>query len=110
MESEVRKTGIGVVGDRPWGTHLCLFYETKEDLLEIVVPYLKDGFESREYCIWVIPDFLTSKMPARRCARSRPALAAYATIRTSSTLSRQRWRGSRLASRREAHRRATRTF
>src|SRR5882762_6023222 len=54
MELEVRKTGIGVVGDRPWGTHLCLFY----DLLEMVVPYLKAGFESGEYCVWVIPDML----------------------------------------------------
>jgi MEDS: MEthanogen/methylotroph, DcmR Sensory domain len=50
MASERRKTGISVVGDRPWGTHLCLFYETKEDLLEIVLPYFKAGFESGEYC------------------------------------------------------------
>jgi C4-dicarboxylate-specific signal transduction histidine kinase len=59
MASERRKTGISVVGDRPWGTHLCLFYETKEDLLEIVLPHFKAGFESGEYCIWVIPDMLT---------------------------------------------------
>src|SRR6266446_320339 len=59
MELEMRKTGIGVVGDRPWGTHLCLFYETKQDLLEMVVPYLKAGFESGEYCVWSIPDVLT---------------------------------------------------
>src|SRR6266404_1981678 len=31
---------------QPWGAHLCLFYETKQDLLEMVVPYLKAGFES----------------------------------------------------------------
>jgi hypothetical protein len=55
----MRKTGIGVVGDRPWGAHLCLFYETKQDLLEMVVPYLKAGFESGEYCVWTIPDSLT---------------------------------------------------
>ena len=61
MELEMRKTGIGVVGDRPWGTHLCLFYETKQDLLEMVVPYLKAGFESGEYCVWSIPDVLTQQ-------------------------------------------------
>ena len=61
MEAEMRKTGITVVGDRPWGTHLCLFYATKEDLLEIVVPYLKAGFESGDYCVWVIPDILTQQ-------------------------------------------------
>jgi hypothetical protein len=59
--SEKRKTGISVVGDRGWGAHLCLFYETKEDLLEIVVPYIKAGFESGEYCVSVIPDIVTQQ-------------------------------------------------
>ncbi len=31
--SEMRKTGVEVVGDMPWGTHFCLFYETIADLL-----------------------------------------------------------------------------
>ena len=57
--SELRKTGISVVGDRAWGIHLCLFYETKDDLLEMVLPYFKAGFESGEYCVWLIPDILT---------------------------------------------------
>jgi C4-dicarboxylate-specific signal transduction histidine kinase len=61
MESELRKTGISVVGDRAWGAHLCLFYDTKEDLLEMVVPYFKAGFESGEYCVWVISDILTQE-------------------------------------------------
>ena len=34
MAAELRKTGISVVGDMPWGTHFCLFYETKEDLFD----------------------------------------------------------------------------
>jgi len=29
---QLRSTGIGVVGDVPWGTHFFLFHETKEDL------------------------------------------------------------------------------
>jgi C4-dicarboxylate-specific signal transduction histidine kinase len=61
MEAELRKTGISVVGDRAWGAHLCLFYDTKEDLLEMVVPYFKAGFESDEYCVWVVPDILTQE-------------------------------------------------
>jgi len=36
MAAELRKTGISVVGDMPWGTHLCHFYETKQDLLDIL--------------------------------------------------------------------------
>ena len=26
---ELRRTGVDVVGDMPWGTHFCLFYDTK---------------------------------------------------------------------------------
>ena len=31
MDTETRYTGIDVIGDiAAWGTHFCLFYETKE--------------------------------------------------------------------------------
>jgi PAS domain S-box-containing protein len=53
MAAELRKTGISVVGDMPWGTHLCHFYETKQDLLDILIPYFKAGLEHNEFCIWV---------------------------------------------------------
>src|SRR5438309_10946430 len=55
MESQKRKTGISVVGDRPWGSHLCLFYETKEDLLEMVVPYLKAGSKAASTASGLFP-------------------------------------------------------
>ena len=48
MASELRRTGISVVGDVPWGTHVCHFYETKQDLLDTLVPYFKAGLESKE--------------------------------------------------------------
>jgi DNA-binding NtrC family response regulator/PAS domain-containing protein len=57
--TSLRTTGIGVVGDVPWGTHFFLFYETKEDLLETLTPYFKAGLESGEQCIWVISEPLT---------------------------------------------------
>jgi PAS domain S-box-containing protein len=57
MSTELRKTGISVVGDMPWGTHFCHFYETKQDLLDTLVPYFKAGLESKEYCLWVVSDF-----------------------------------------------------
>jgi hypothetical protein len=43
----------------PWGTHICLFYETKEDRLDTLVPYCKAGLESEEYCLWVVAEPLT---------------------------------------------------
>ena len=59
IESEVRSTGIGVVGDVPWGTHFFLFYETKEDLLDTLVPYFKAGLGSGEFCVCVVSEPLT---------------------------------------------------
>lgn len=50
----MRKTGINIVGDVPWGTHFCQFYQTKEDLLDILIPYFKMGLENNEFCIWVV--------------------------------------------------------
>ena len=54
MASALRRTGISVVGDVPWGTHFCQFYETKEDLLNTLVPYFKAGLEDGEFCVWVV--------------------------------------------------------
>src|ERR1700757_4548466 len=60
MESEIRKTGIDVVGDMAaWGAHFCLFYETKEDLLDTLISYCKSGLESEEYCLWIVAEPLT---------------------------------------------------
>jgi hypothetical protein len=41
MAVEMRKTVVDVVGHVPWGTHFCLFYETKADLLEIATSYFQ---------------------------------------------------------------------
>jgi PAS domain S-box-containing protein len=40
----------------PWGTHFCSFYETRADLLDIVVPYFRAGLEDDEQCVWVSSD------------------------------------------------------
>jgi two-component system, sensor histidine kinase PdtaS len=54
METELRKSGIDVVGDMPWGSHFCQFYDSKDDLLEVLVPYFKAGLESNEACVWIV--------------------------------------------------------
>ena len=60
MATEMRKTGIDVVGDMAaWGTHFCLFYETKEDLLDTLISYCKAGLESEECCLWIVAEPLT---------------------------------------------------
>ena len=53
MEEKLRKAGTEIIGDVPWGTHLCQFYETSEDLVDILVPYFKAGLENNEFCMWI---------------------------------------------------------
>jgi PAS domain S-box-containing protein len=60
-ESRLRHTGISVVGDMPWGTHFCHFYDSKQDLLDTLVPYFKAGLDDKEFCVWVIAEPLTKE-------------------------------------------------
>src|ERR1700730_19320118 len=72
--SELRKTGISVIGDVRWGTHFCYFYETKQDLLETQVLYFKAGLENKEFCLWVVSKLLTVKEAKRALGRAVPEL------------------------------------
>jgi signal transduction histidine kinase len=58
---ELRKSGINLIGDVPWGTHFCQFYETKEDLVDILVPYFKAGLENNVYCMLITSDPFSSQ-------------------------------------------------
>jgi PAS domain S-box-containing protein/putative nucleotidyltransferase with HDIG domain len=61
MKTNDRITGIGVIGKVPWGTHLCQLYQTKGDLIDILVPYFKAGLNSNELCVWLTSEPLTVK-------------------------------------------------
>ncbi|MCJ7570865.1 MAG: MEDS domain-containing protein [Candidatus Thermoplasmatota archaeon] len=50
-----RKLGLEVIGEVPWGTHLCSFYDSINDYFDIIKPYFKTGLENNEFCLWVIP-------------------------------------------------------
>jgi PAS domain S-box-containing protein len=75
--SELRKTGISVIGDVRWGTHFCSFYEKKQDLLETLVPYFKAGLESKEFCVWVVSQALSVKEVKRALTKAVPDLARH---------------------------------
>ncbi len=61
MRSSNRISGIDIIGNVPWGTHFCQFYQTKEDLIDILIPYFKTGLENNEFCLWVIPEQLNKE-------------------------------------------------
>jgi len=61
LNDVLRQTGIIVQGAVPWGTHLCLFHETKQDLLDTMVPYFRAGLESNEFCLWILGPSVTGQ-------------------------------------------------
>lgn len=55
-QTDLRKSGLEIIGDLPWGTHFSHFYEDRDGLLSILVPFFKAGLESNEFCIWITAD------------------------------------------------------
>jgi PAS domain S-box-containing protein len=53
VKEKIRRSGIDAIGNLPWGTHFCQFYQTTEDLTDILVPYFKVGLENNEFCLWI---------------------------------------------------------
>jgi len=91
MAIEMRKTGVDVVGDMPWGTHFCLFYETRADLLETLVPYCKAGLENQEFCLWVVAEPLTGDDARRALERAVPDLDRYLADQSIEIVAAREW-------------------
>jgi PAS domain S-box-containing protein len=89
--SEMRKTGVEVVGDMPWGTHFCLFYETRADLLETVVCYCKAGLENQEFCLWVVAEPLTVAEARQALKLAVPDLDQYLADRSLEIVTARDW-------------------
>ncbi|MGO9437029.1 MAG: MEDS domain-containing protein [Terracidiphilus sp.] len=77
MNTQMRKTGVDVVGDMPWGTHFCLFYETGADLLETLVSYCKAGLENQEFCMWVVAEPFTGQDATHALKQAVPDFDQY---------------------------------
>src|ERR1700754_4395342 len=61
VEMGLAKTGIDVLGDIPWGTHFCHFYETKQDLLDILITFFRAGLEGNELCVCLVAEPFTAE-------------------------------------------------
>lgn len=77
-KAEVQKSRIDAIGDMvAWGAHFCLFYETKEDLLDGLISYCKSGLENKEYCLWVVTEPLTIEEARVALKRAVPDFDRY---------------------------------
>jgi DNA-binding CsgD family transcriptional regulator len=87
----LRNSDIKFLGDVAWGTHACLFYETKEDLLDTVVPYFRAGLESKEFFVWAVSEPLTEEEAIRALRRGVPGFDRYLTDRSIEILPGREW-------------------
>jgi two-component system cell cycle sensor histidine kinase/response regulator CckA len=72
MGERNRKMGLDLISEAPWGTHLCQFYQTKEDLIDVLVPYFKAGLETHEFCMWVTSEPLGENEAKRAITAAVP--------------------------------------
>ena len=77
MRESLRKSGINIIGDVPWGTHFCQFYQTREDLIDILVPYFKAGLENNELCVWITSKPLEVEEAKAAMKRAVPDIDVY---------------------------------
>jgi len=54
--ASLRNTGIPLIGEADWGTNICMFYETKDDLLKTTASYFEAGLANHELCLWAVSD------------------------------------------------------
>jgi DNA-binding CsgD family transcriptional regulator len=101
-EPELRQSGLPLLGSMSWGTHFCLFYETKDDLIDAAVPFLKAGLESKEYCLCVVPEPLTTGQASIALRRTVPSLDGFLADRSLEIVPSREWllKGSRFDSKR----------
>src|SRR3989338_11103491 len=76
-EKEMRKSGIAMIGDVPWGTHFCQFYQSEKDLIDILVPYFKAGLENNEFCMWVTAESFSTEKAKEVMRKAMPNFEHY---------------------------------
>ena len=69
--------GLCVLPTTPWGTHICVFYETKYDLIDMHIDYFKAGLEANEHCVWAISDPITREVALEALRRAIPSFKHY---------------------------------
>ncbi len=75
--SELERSRTEFFSEISWGTHLCYFYEKKEDLLEMLIPYFREGLEENNYCVWITPEELNRSEVINSLKNSIPNFKSY---------------------------------
>lgn len=70
-------SGIACCGELHWGAHFCHLYETRDDLIDTLVPFFAAGLANNEYCLWVTSDPLDATDATLVLAERVPNLQRY---------------------------------
>ena len=77
LSENLRYSGIPLVGNLPWGSHFCQFYQTKNDLLDILIPFFQSGLENNEKCVWITSAFLDEREAVKAMKKAIPGFTGY---------------------------------
>lgn len=93
MEHALLKRRIGIAGiDKlPWGEHLCVFFNTKEELLRLTVPFIQAGLEENEFCMWITGDPVNEKEAFEALQQVLPNAHEYLAQRQLEILPYRQW-------------------
>ncbi|PPD58013.1 MEDS domain-containing protein [Dehalogenimonas etheniformans] len=87
----LRLSGIDIIGNVPWGTHFCQFYQTKQDLIDTLVPYFRSGLLNNEFCMWITSEPLNVAEAKTALAEAVPDLESRIASGQIEILSHRNW-------------------
>ncbi|HYC41969.1 MAG TPA: MEDS domain-containing protein [Noviherbaspirillum sp.] len=70
-------SGISCCGELHWGSHFCHLYETREDLIDTLVPFFSAGLINNDKCLWVTSAPLDAAAATAALAEKMPDFALY---------------------------------
>ena len=74
MNEAPRKSGIDCLGDIAWGSHFCILYSTRQEQLELLVPFFARGLVAHECCVWTLSSALNAETASRALGSEVPDL------------------------------------
>lgn len=77
MTALLTDTGLPFLEQATWGMHLCQFYETGQDLLDVQVPYFKAGLDNDELCLWITSEPLGEGEAREAMMKAVPGFERY---------------------------------
>lgn len=53
MDTNLRDSGIDIIGKVSIGTHIAHMYSSKAEFFDVCAPYIQSGLENNELCLWI---------------------------------------------------------